>query len=350
MIKFLIAIIAISAAYLGLMALSKYDATISFLLFNYKIDMSFFLVIVSLILLISISFIAFRLIGMIIQAPYLIAEKLSGYKKNNYIKLLLEAYANTLMGRTDIAQKTISKLNNNKENKDFLEHINLISALSNKDFDKHMYLLQNLLSNQQYHNFAAKILAQNLFDQGFYAQSLQYAEQLRFETNNDPEVLYLMISLYAHLSKWEKFTILMERYIGIFPSRAESIKDKIASYYILGAKYFLSSGEEKQAAFFLEKALAHNPMNMESIEMLCNLNVTLGNARNNLTILESAFEASPSFEIFELYYKSSNMGGIELYNKFTNLADIRAYKDVFLAIAAYLKLFDKIEHLLQSEI
>ncbi len=350
MIRFLIIIIGLILAYLGLVAISKYDTILSVLIFDYRLDVSLFLVIVFFTLIISVAFLGLRIMGVIFHTPYMIVSRLAGYKKNNYTKLLLESYVNLVMGKADVAQKIVVKLDPKAGYSDFEEHTYFLAALCNKNSDQNMYLLQNLLSNKQYHDFAAKILAKRLFDQGFYQQSLSYAEHIRVETTTDPELLYLLLSLYAHLDMWEKFTVLTQRYRGAFPKKAEAAGKEIAAFYMKGAKYNLAQGEEAAAAGFLENSLEYDPLCIEAIEMLCNLNMSIGYSKKNLPILVAAFTAFPSFELFELYYKSTSIEPEEIYAIFSDLVDVRSYKDVFLAMAAYLKMFDKIDVLLSCEI
>jgi hypothetical protein len=71
----------------------------------------------------------------------------------------------------------------------------------------------------------------------------------------------------------------------------------------------------------------------------------------NIDILEAAFAARPSFELFELYNQSISMSALDIYEKLYNLVeDPRGYKEVFLSIAAFLKLFDKVDELLSCAI
>jgi tetratricopeptide (TPR) repeat protein len=280
----------------------------------------------------------------------MIAAKLAGYKKNSHTKLLLDAYANMIMGRTDIVSKNISRLDPQTSYKEFADYINFLKAISSNDSERSMYLLHNLLSNKQYHDYAAKILAEKLFEQGLYQQSLGFVEHIRIDSNIDPDTMYLLILLYANLNIWDNYTTYIDRYVGIFRENLESKKDEISDLYLKGAKYYLTQGEEQEAMKFLEKSLEYNPISIDSIELLCTLNITMGLNFQNLAILETAFAAAPSFELFDLFYQSTSLNPEDLYYKFYNLVDARQHRDVFLAIAAYLKLFDRVDALLSCEI
>ncbi len=350
MIRFLSTIIFLALSYLAIIAVSKYDTTLSILLFDYRIDVSLFLLIVFFIILVCVSSLGIRIIGIIFKAPYMIASKLAGYKRSNHTKIILDSYANMIMGKAEAAQRGISKLDPASTYKDFTDHINLIKAVSNQDSERNIYLLHNLLSNKQYHDFAAKILAKKLFNEGLYQQSLGFIEYVRIDSNIDEETMYLLILLYANLNMWDNFTMYMERYTGIFKEEKEHKKDEIADLYLKCAKYYLAQGEEQDAVKFLEKSLEYNPVSLETIELLCTMNISLGLNYQNLAILEIAFTAVPSFELFDLYYQSSPMNPSDIYDKFYNLVDAKYHRDVFLAIAAYLKLYDRVDELLSCEI
>ena len=345
MIKFLITIIALTLSYLGITAMSKYDTVISILIFDYKINISMFLLLVIIVMIVSFSSLGIRMIGMILKMPYLIAERLAGYKKRSRTRAIMESYGQVIIGNYEAAQRMIARLDIKNIDEEYKEHINLLATICNQDFDKNMPMLQNLLSNKEYHDFAAKLLAKKLFDQGYYAQSLQYAEQVRVTTKNDAEIMRLMIKLYANLDMWEKFALITERYIGMYPKQDQIIAQDISNYYMKAAKFMLAEGGEAQAYCYLEKALEYSPINGEAIEMLCKINLTQGRGNINLDILEKAFEKAPSFMVFELYCQSSTINARDIYQRLGSLVDIISYRDIFFAMAAYLDLPEEIRAL-----
>lgn len=344
MIKFLVTIFLLGLGYLGITAISKYDTLISITVFDYRYTASLFLVMVLSLMLIILSSMSFKLITIILKTPYLIAEKLSGYKKRSRTKAIMEAYGNIVIGNMEAAERIISRIDLNDLDEDFKEHANLIATISNKDFDKNMVMLQNLLSNKSYHDFAAQSLAHKIYAQGYYAQSLQYAEQIRINDNISSDLMLLLIRLYANLNMWEKFDSTWKRYSGIYSKNLSKDSHDIANYYLKAAKFFLASGEEDKALDYLESSLTYDPVNIESIELLCNINLSLGKSNLNISILEKAFSHRPSFALFELYKASQadDYNPQNLYDILVNLVDITNYKSVFLAIAADLNLLDEI--------
>jgi len=350
MTKFLGVIILFALLYLVVIAISKYDATLSILLLDYRVDISLLLFIILLIIVICASTLGVRILTIILKTPYMIAAKLAGYKKNSHTKLVLDAYANIVMGKTLAAHNSIAKIDHQSSYSEFIDHINLLRVVSNQNSERNTALLHNLLSNKQYHDFAAKTLAKKLYDQGLYQQSLSFIEHASIDSSINKETMHLLILLYANLNMWDNCTNYITRFVGIFKEITKVEKDEISSIYLKCAKYYLAQGEEGNALGFLEKALEYNPIAIEAIELFCTINLSLGQKQRNVAILEMAFAAAPSFELFDLYHQSSTMDAEEVYDTLYNLADNRNYKDVFLAMAAYLKLYDKVDILLSCAI
>lgn len=342
MIRFLFILISIALAYLGITAMSKYDTTISILIFDYKVSISLFMLCIITLIIISFSSLGIKILSMIISAPYLIAERLAGHKQRSRTKAIIESYAQLLLGNYESANRMISRLDIKNLDDDYKEHANLIAAICNRDFDKNMPMLQNLLSNKEYHDFAAKMLAKKLFESGYYSQSLQYAEQIHVAMSHDKDAMELLIRLYVKLNIWEKFVSSIQRYSGMYPEQKNISAEEISGWYVEAARFVLSEGNEEKAYQYIEKSLEHNPINLEAIEIFCKINLTNGRPSVNLSILEKAFSKSPSFELFELYCQSSTISAKEIYQKLRDLVDVIAYREIFFAIAAYLDLQEEI--------
>jgi len=64
-----------------------------------------------------------------------------------------------------------------------------------------------------------------------------------------------------------------------------------------------------------------------------------------LKVLKSAFANYPSFEIAELYIKCSRSSVDAIYSTLAGIVKPSEHQALFLAIAAYLGLYDKIAHI-----
>lgn len=324
--------------------IGKYDATLSIGLFDYVVSVSFLLMLIIFIFIVSILTLGIKFITWIISLPFALISKIVGFRKNHQINLLLDAYADIVMNKNADANKKLSRLG--MMPKEYKDHELFLKALASKDSEKDAYRTYNRLKNKTYHDFAAKNIISNLFNKGMYDQALKFIEGADLDKSKDPEMIFMITILYAELNLWDEFLNQVTLIKGEYKNETQKISD----LYSKGAKFFLEEGKEKQALELLEKSLEYNPASMEAIEIFCTLNNSQSNNHLNLPILEAAFSLNPSFELFELYYSSASMNPENLYNKFESLVDIRKYRDVLLSIAAYLKLFDKVDSLLSCKI
>lgn len=322
--------------------IGKYDATLSIGLFDYVVRVSFLLITILFVFIICLFTLGLRFVSWIITIPFTLISRIVGFRRDHQINKLLDVYALIIMDKDKEALKKISAISSVPI--EYKDHENFLKALAHKDSEKDSYQTYKSLKNKEYHDFAAKKISTSLFNKGLYDQALKFMEAAEIERSKDPEIIYMLLVTYAELNVWDKFLV------QIGSLKGKDKKEKISDLYMLGAKYFLEEGEEKKAFELLEKSLAHNPASMGSIEIFCTLNNSQGKNHRNLPILEAAFSLKPSFELFELYYSSCSMDPEELYEKFHNLVNPEKYRDVLLSIAAYLKLFDKVDSLLSCKI
>jgi Tfp pilus assembly protein PilF len=314
------------------------------LIWDYKIDIKLFFLIGLILIAATFMSMGIKVIGVIFKIPYIITQSLIGYKKRNLNRTVMESYSNYLTSDIDSAKRGLSKIDLGNLEPELIDHVNLLNALCNTDFDKNMYLLERLINNRDFYDYVAKVFAYRLYEQKHYAQSLQYAELVRIVTNKDPKFIRLLVKLYAKLEMWEKFAVYMERYSDVLIKATALPASEISSDYVKVAKVCLANGNDSKAQDFLKQALEYDPINMEALETLCRVNMINGNAVSNLRILEHAFSISPSFIIFELYIESSDIDSKEAYKIFEDLVqDVLQHKEVFFAIAAWCGLIDEIE-------
>lgn len=344
MIRFLTIIIFLSLIYLSALMIGKYDATLSVGAFDYIINVSLFLILFLTIFLISIFSLGLRIITWFISLPFRIIGKVVGFKKDNQIYNLLEAYANLIMDNRAEALKKLSKITDLPSEYKQYEHF--IRALCSTQSERDSYLTFERVKNQEFHHYAAKKIMLHLYNKELYDQALKFAKNAELGKSKDAEIIYILMILYAELEDWDKF---IEQVSKLKSPYKEEYK-KISELYLKGAKFYLERGKEKKTIELLHQALEYNPTSMGAIEIFCTLNNSQGLNFKNLPILESAFSINPSFELFELYYQSSSSSPQEIYSKFEGLVDNAKYRDVMLSIAAYLKLYDKVDSLLSCKI
>ena len=83
---------------------------------------------------------------------------------------------------------------------------------------------------------------------------------------------------------------------------------------------------------------------------MVSLNVNLGRGSSNLEILRSAFATNPSFDVAEMYIKSSNFTSLKIYESLADIVDPKNHQALFLAIAAYLGLPEKITFIREQKL
>lgn len=344
MIRFLTLIIFLSLIYLSAIMIGKYDATLSIGLFDYIVRVSFLFILIFFVFILSLFTLGIRFFTWIIMLPFTLIGKVVGIRRDHQIHKLLDSYALIIMEKEKDASKKLSSLSSIP--REYKDHENFLKALASKDSEKDAYQTYERIKNKNYHDFAAKNISTTLFNKGLYDQALKFMEGAEIDKSKDPEIIYMMLVIYAELDVWDKF---LDK-IGSLKGKYKKDKERISDLYMRGAKYFLEEGKEKKALELLEKSLEHNPASIGAIEIFCTLNNSQGTNHKNLPILEAAFSLNPSFELFELYCASSSMNPEELYDKFYNLVNPKKYRDVLLSIAAFLKLFDKVDSLLSCKI
>jgi len=104
----------------------------------------------------------------------------------------------------------------------------------------------------------------------------------------------------------------------------------------------LKNNKDSEAISYLELALEYNPASIEAIDLYYEVNLSMYGTIKNFNILEIAFASNPSFELMEIYVKSSNLSPLEIYNRLESIVENpKKHLSIFLSIAAYLNLPDK---------
>jgi hypothetical protein len=124
--------------------------------------------------------------------------------------------------------------------------------------------------------------------------------------------------------------------------KLQSIKEKISNYYFLAANNMVETNDDKTAIQYLESAIKLVPSNYQALNLYFSLNSSSKNSKN-IEMLKNAFIEKPSFEIVQIYREFTLMPSSEIYEDLAILVDHKKYFGLFLAIATYLDLPEKIE-------
>jgi tetratricopeptide (TPR) repeat protein len=234
--------------------------------------------------------------------------------------------------------KTVNP-NISAENK---ELFNLILAESEGDIEQKIQYFKGLVGSKNFNYFALKRLAQIFHNREVYQRAEDYAIKAFNLNELDSDILEILIHCYANLSLWSKFTFVISKLSKVDPEKLSKLAGKVAEYYLLAAKNVLELGNDKEATNYLQSAFEFNPAYIEALELYLALNINLHQQNRNLEILESAFIANPCFEIMELYFRTSNLPAPRIYEELATIVDPKQHLGLFLAIAAYLNLPEKI--------
>lgn len=347
MIRLLILTTVIVLLYLGFSAVSTYDTSVHITFWDYAIEVrSFFLIAVVVISSIFVASIA-RFIVFILNSPNIISRHIKTSKLQHNIKELLEAYSLTLCDDHVKAQRLVTKIQNELP-PEFVIHTHMILSQTNASPEQRAYHLRYLLEAGVCKAFAAKRLAEYFLKHKYYQQGFEYAQKALGVCDDDPEFVQVMVDLYANLLMWDKFELAISKLQKIDIQIFNNSSGKIAQHYFSAAKDALAKGADADAIHYLEKVLTYKVDLLEAVDLLCILNINSGNAHNNKRFLEDAFAAKPSFEIFALYYKSVSLKAEEIYSNLASLTDPEYHNGLFIAIAAYLGLDDRVKLLKTS--
>jgi len=130
----------------------------------------------------------------------------------------------------------------------------------------------------------------------------------------------------------------------------ESYSQEISGYYYLAAKDAISAGNDNEAVKFLESSLELKPDYLDSLNLYTELNVNINNSASLLKILKSAFVSNPFFEIAQMYIKCSRSSVNAVYGTLAGLVNPSQNNALFLAIAAYLGLYDKVAEIREPKL
>lgn len=346
MIKFFLLIFTTIALYLFFGIVSEYDADVQISFLNYIISIRGFFLIIALFTGYVIFGAIVKLLSFLLNAPSIIRGFVKSSKLQQSKKKLIESYSMLASGNYKASYELINKIRKDLPAEFDLDSC-LILSLTENDDEKRICHLKYLLDFSQYRGFASYELAEYFFKHQYYQQSLEYAKNISNSSKNI-DALELLINLYIKIEDWASFEEIALTINDLSMDSLSNISSKISTGYFMAAKDSLNSDDSSRAIYYLEQALSHDQSSLEAIELLCYLNNNNGKTKLNNKIIESAFTLSPSFDLFLIFQKSTNLTPKQIYSYLASLADPQNHLAVFLSIAAYLRLEPEIDALKSS--
>ncbi|AVP87760.1 hypothetical protein phytr_8280 [Candidatus Phycorickettsia trachydisci] len=300
--------------------------------------------IVLILLLLALKFAIYALIHTI-RMPFVLfrhaIDKAKQIKEQKLMKQVCDLTHQVLLGSTDNVQKTISKLLSNSDlPKDVDEHLRILLLKIDTSFNTKLYYTKEILSGSSPYKF---LIARNLASQALKEESYHYSLELAstaFKLNDkDPDLLELMIDIYAALESWNKMEEMMRLLDKVDKERMASIKDKISDYYLKAAKQFIGLGQISDSGYYLKKCLEYKPDFIECIELISQIQIEL-KGFSLQKIIEDAFALRPDFALFKIYYKhfKNSMSSEDMYNNLSKDLDKSHHVGILISIAYFLNI------------
>lgn len=346
MTRLLIICVIFLLSYVGFSILRQLDSVVTINLYDYYIESSFFIVI-TIYILSAISMVIFvKLMFLILNLPAYIKNLLLARRANNANYQLIKAITEFIIGEKT---KSFNSLKNIKTylQEDYKICYTLLVAELEEEIEQKIKYFQELEQFKLSTAFATKRLAQILYQNGQYKEAENYAVRSFYFNECDQDNLEVLMDCYYRLADWEKLTFITTKLNRVDKLKFESLKNKLATYYLVAAQQLHNSNDTQKAIYYLEIAMELTPGNYEILNLY--LTVNEGSKKNiDLKMLHDAFISNPCFEIAVLYQKFTGLAPVQIYEKLESLVTPKNHLGLFFGVAAYLDLPEKILELKNS--
>ncbi len=344
MFRFLLFCILFFVLYIGFSTVSVYDADIVFSFLGYQIEITLFTFFVLSVIFTLLVLMLLKVMMFILDLPVVIREKIKRRRLEKIATKSLLAFAHYLMGNKNLGLETIREItkNNPEDNPDILA---LILSEQETKIDEKISNLRKLLDKKSYSLYAAKTLAKIFYENAHYSDAESYAVKAFNQDDTDIEVMQLLIRIYAKLARWNKLVFVVSKLTRAGNYALKDMREEIATYYYSAAKNALANEENLEAIKYLESALELKLDYIDALNLYTEIKLSVKATHDALKVLKNAYKLSPSFAIAELYILASRGSPEASYSSLANIVDPKCNNSLYLAIAAYLGLPDKINEI-----
>ena len=338
MIRILKFFLFLAIIFISIITINYLDTKMLVRIYNYQIDISLFLLIFVVIVFWLLIYILFKAIYNIINIPCFLYSKYTNNIANKEIDSILNCYANILISPNQARQKLQLK----SQDSNYKAHIILISYALESNFEKKIIYLTQLSQIKEYEFYSYYQLTQIMLEYKNYEQALVDGKKAISYDKGNLDINWLLLEIYMNLFMWEEF---IEIFVFLKKQNNFIVNNKaklMSKYLIFAAKNITDSGK---VTGFLENALVYDVANLEALELLCEINIANKKIEENKILLDNAFLAFPSFDLFLLYIHYSDMTQTVLYEELAMIVNPTNNLNLFLSIAAFLNDFDKINNI-----
>lgn len=349
MTKLFLILISILALYLGFTVITRFDTATLITIGDYAIQTTLFTLCVGFIAVILVTVITLNIVSFIFGLPFAIQQTLHSKKLQNYTNLLLLATTQIIIDNKQKARKILNKIQSDIKT-EHQEQFTLLLATAGDEFDHQIEHLVGLANSNNYGYYALKKLAQLFYSKQLYKEAENYAVKAFNINEFDIEIMQILLHCYGQMHLWTKLGFIISKIKLTSEATLSNLSNKISEYYFTAAKSVVEQGNDAEALNYLDLSLHYTPSYVEALSIYISLNNNLNHNANIQSILKAAFTAKPSFEIAELYIRSSNLTNLRVYEELAELVDPKMEMSVFLSIAAFLDLPDKIALLKEQKL
>ena len=349
MFRLLLFCILFFILYIGFATLSVYDSEIIFSFLDYQIEITLFTFFVIPVIFTLLVLIVLKMMMFIFDLPLIIRNRIKRRHIEKMANKSILAFAYYFMGNKNLGLDTIIGVikNNPEDNADILA---LILSEKETNIDDKISNLRKLLDKKNYSLYASKALAKIFYDNGHYSDAENYAVKAFNQNDTDIEGMQLLIRIYAKLARWNKLVFVVSKLTRAGKYALKEMREEIAEYYYMAAKNVLADEENLEAVKYLESALELKPDYIEALNLYTEIKLSIKSTHEALKVLKSAYKLSPSFEIAELYILASRCSPEAAYSSLANIVDPKCNTTLYLAIAAYLGLQDRIQEIKERKL
>lgn len=344
MFKFLFFCIFFFLFYLGFIFLGEFNTKVEFFVFDYKVQTTLFILIAGFFITQFVLTIILKAVFFLINLPNFLKSIRQKKKLQNINKKLLKIVAEFLIKNPpsvdQIARNIVPELDKTDRDVGYL-----LEAESNISPDKKIEHYRKLIGNKNFNLHALKRLAEIFHKEGHYVQAEEFALRAFNENDTDKELLLILIKIYASLNLWPKLVFIVSKLKRADSKYIRNKASEISAYYFSAAKYYLQAGLGDESKKYLEYALEIKPDRIDALILFTELQINTGNNVLINKILKTAFSLNPDFQIARLIADNMQETPEIIYDMLAEIVPPINNQALFLAIAAYLGLDDKINAL-----
>jgi lipopolysaccharide biosynthesis regulator YciM len=192
--------------------------------------------------------------------------------------------------------------------------------------------------------FAARHLSNLALQEKSYHYSLEFGLMALEINKQDPELIELLVNVYATLESWGKMGDMIDRLAIIDQKRFAKGELTISNYYLKAAKHFIGLGQVQESIFYLGKCLEYQADSLRCIKLIAKIHLE-SKELDLKSIIEKAFSVTPSFELFLIYYQNYKNYFLanDIYNNLTSKIDKAKHQGLIIAMAYLLNIKSELD-------